>query len=356
MDWSADGITQRLWVDLLDLDRNLVQRLDGVTGVQVSHKAGSVVRGTGQLDMVLPAGLDLLGFLARPWVEVSAGGQTESFPLMTGMIEVASHDRTPTGVRGPVQLLDLTARLDAVLGDGLSVPAGTVATTKIRELLGALGFTAPAITESSRTLPAARYWDAGSTWRAVINDLGGVVGHAAVWCDVWGTVQCHPYRLPADRPVAHEWAHGPRATFRARLGVESNEAEVPNHLVVIGTSEADAPPLTAERWDTDPASRWSTVSRGREIPRVESNVEAADQATLEEKADRLWVSARSVARTWTVGARWEPMQLGDVVRLVTGAAGEHQPVEVLGTVQGFEVKAQAGRPLDVVQVTLKELI
>ncbi len=360
LDYTRTGLRQRWWVDVLTPTRQLVGTLDGVTDFTVTHKLGATIRGSGRLGLHVRQQHDLLGMLVRLWVETSdpVTGESDRHPLLTAVAEVDSTARAVTAHQQQPQLKDRTCLLDDVLGASVSIPAGSNITGLIRQYLGDLGETAPSITESSATTRTGMYFEAGETWRHVVSTLADAAGYAATWSDPYGTLQVHPYVLPSDRPIVGELRHGAGATFRPTVTVDRDVSQVPNHLVMVARGDGDVEPLRAELWDTDPASPWSTVSRGRTIPRVETNVDAADQGVLDDQARRTWQQARSVRTSYTVDARWQPRLLGDRLRLVTGptpAPGEAgQPIDTTATVDTVEIRGQAGRPLDYTTLTLQE--
>lgn len=355
MDWSASGIRQRWWAELLDSSGNLLSTIDGATGFQVDAKAGADVQLSGTLDLQLQGPLAWRSHQCRIWTETTGpDGQTASHPLITGLMEAGNSRRTATGVSVSVQLLDPTTRLDSAIGETLSAAAGTVITTRIRQVLADLAITDPAITESSRTLSTPMVWTPTATWRRVLNDLAGAANYRAAWADGWGRLQIHPYVLPSARPVALELVHGPAATFAADISEETNAAKIPNHLVVMSTSDGESAPMSAQRWDLDPESDWSVPARGgRVISRVEENVDAADQQTLEAHADRLWASSRSLSRKLRIAMRWQPVQLADRVRLVSGPTSWADRLSASATVQGIAVKGEAGQPLGPAELDLE---
>lgn len=361
IDWSASGLRQRWWVDLLDSRGNTLGVLDGVTSMSVSLKAGAAVRGSGTLELTLRSDLDLRSVMARIWVETTdPAGTVHRDPILTGHLDADEESEDGTGATVSVQVRDATSRLDPQLGTGLWADIGDSVTGLLRDYLGRVGITAPALTETSHTVRTGMVWTADKTWREVITTLADTAGLAAAWADEWGTVHLAPYVLPSNRPISTTWAHGPSSTILPAYSTTSNTSKIPNHLSRVSKADENQLPLVSEIWDTDPSSDWSTVTRGMTIADVQTNVDAADQATLDARAARDWALARRVTRKLTLGKRWEPIRLGDRVRVITGP--RHRGATVLpgrdltATVQGIEIKAEAGKPLQTAQIALEEVV
>lgn len=353
--WHLSGLRQRWWVDLLDMSGNLLGTMDGVKSFSLDFKAGADVRGSGSLDITLTGPFEWRNKLCRIWVEVDDGYVVQPYPVMTALMEAGSEARDDTMATVSVNLMDLTIRFDAAKGTALSLPAGTLVTGKLREYLVALGFPNPAITESSKTLASGMYWDAGTTWRKILGDLTTSIGFRPVRADELGNVVVSPYTLPQSRPIVSEIKHGPEATFLSKWAQETNATDIPNHLVVVSNSDGETAALVAERWDNDADSPWSTVSRGRTISRVETNVDAADQTVLEAHADRLWANSRGVTRSLRMDMRWRPFSLEDRVSILTGATAWGEFLSTTATIQGMNVNGAAGEPLSNMQLNLREV-
>lgn len=360
IDWAASGLRQRWWVDLLDLQGNVTGTLDGVTAMSVSWKAGAPVRGSGTLTVTPRANLDLLGAMARIWVETSdPAGNTHKAPILTGHLEADEDAETAAGSTVTIQVRDPTARLDPQLGTGLWADIGDNVTALLRDYLSRVQITAPALTDTAETLRTPLIWTADKTWREVVTTLADTAGLSAAWSDEWGTIHLDPYVLPRDRPILHEWGHGPRSTQLAAYTVARNTSSIPNHLTRVSKSEPDVYPLVSEIWDTDPASPWSTVSRGRTVADVEVGVDAASQAVLDARAAQDWAKARRLTRKFVVGRRWQPARLGDRVRYRTAPRPRGDAAldgyDTTATLQGYEIRATAGHPLETAQATLEEV-
>lgn len=361
VDWGASGLRHRWWVDVLDMQRQRLNLLDGVTSMSISQKAGAAVRGSGQITVELQDSYDLLELtsMARIWLEVTDPvGNVHTQPLLTGLMESGSTREGPLGQTLPVDIKDPTARLDPVTGQELSVPAGTNVSGKIREWLTFIGVDDPQLTETGTVTRTAMHFGADETWRSVINTLGDVAGYAACWADEWGTIQVHPYVAPQHRPTVDLWQYGPGSTMLPEFTVEWDHARIPNHLVRISKADQDVAALRSEIRDYDSVG-WGFYARGMWVADVKLDVDAADQATLDAITVRDWRTARSRYRRWIIDTRWRPVRLGDRIRLRTGP-GRDGDTPAGGwdrdlTLQGWEIKADAGQPLDIVQATLDEV-
>lgn len=316
VDWSAAGIRLEVSADLL-LPSGVTQPLPGLTSLSISRNLNRAVRGGGSLTVQAIRPIDWRRAEVRVWVTGTVGDESERAAVLTGPVGLAGDQRRDTGATVSATISDRTAYLDDVLGQPRQWLAGTVVTAAIREILEGLDLPA-AVTDDPRTLPTTMTWPATATWRQVINGtatVGGlldVIGYAAIWADGMGVLRCEPYVLPSSRPPVFDWRPGPACTYLPELTVDA-KTEAPNHIVLTTAGDADTPGLVSELWNDSPQSPYSTVNQ-RHIPYV-SQVEAADQATLDAAAVRALIEQGTPARTFAVKHLYQPQALGDAGRL-----------------------------------------
>jgi len=177
--------------------------------------------------------------------------------------------------------------------DNFYVSANDVYTDVIAEILTDLGITSFSITRSTKTLPAQKVWDAGTSYLQILNDLLTAINYEPVYFDADGVAQVQPYIDPQSRTAEYTYDTGltsvlvPEATQRLDLFNQ------PNKWVLI-VSEPDRPLLRSVYTNTDPASPTSTVNRGRTITDVKTEQDVVDQATLDSKVAQLAQEASQV--------------------------------------------------------------
>lgn len=179
---------------------------------------------------------------------------------------------------------------DAVWIDNISFPGTqTRYTDVIKELLADATSN---VVASSAIVPTTLEWDPGTPKLRIINELLGAIGYRSLWFDPDGRPQCTPYLVPADRPTEYTYADDRVSVMLPTMEQELDLYSVPNRWVLY-TSRPDMTSLTSIVTNTDPASRTSTVSRGRVITRYVPVNDVADQEALDTLAQKMAIEAAS---------------------------------------------------------------
>lgn len=365
IDWAATGLTHLVTFEVLDNQRRSVNALDGVRSLKIERNWYSQPRTGGSLEFTPLQDFNLDLTLIRPWVTVQYQGEEEHYPLITARPEVTGEQRTAdAGVGLSLKLFDLTTALDDVLGSTYTVAPGDVVTGRVREVIASVGVLDPAITESSATIASGMYWGPTETKRRVVNDLLDAIGYAAVWVDVWGQLQCHPYQDPGSRALHEDLAleHGKRCVYKPDLTIEHDTSKVPNHAVLVSRAEGEEEPLVADVYL--PASHpYSRENRGgRVVPYTESDVELAAyptvalrQAALEDLAVKRLLARSTPARTISLEHGWRPTELGQKLPFFIPASGRSPELRGHATISSESISYSAGKPLGTVAATIQEV-
>jgi hypothetical protein len=96
---------------------------------------------------------------------------------------------------------------------------------------------------------------------------------------------------------------------------EFNIFEVPNKVIAIKSAADDEAPMTAVAVNSDPQSIYSTVSRGRVVPYIETVSDVENQAALQAVADRVLASKTSAVESVEISHPFLPYWNGDALRL-----------------------------------------
>ena len=338
------------WVDILDTSDNFMYTLpvtaDGVrivTGGDITKSTGQTVRGQGSID--LRGEIDLLNVRFRPWREVDG----VAWPLGIFVPETPDIDWSGLGAARSVGLLDKLTLLDrAKRMDEYSLPAGTVVTSAIRDLIEWTGEAATGIEVGTDVLRTAISWDRGTTVLAIINDLLDAINCFSLHVDSAGRFQVTPYVAPASRPIVVEFIHGENAQFMDEWTETRDLASVPNHFACYTAGDDETPGLMAEAYNDDPDDPLSTVHRGI-ISADPEQVEATDQATLDAYVARRLIEVGAVTRTVEIEHVPMDLQLNDAVHFVHPPSG----------IDGRFVVTKTVEPIDEValqKTTLREVV
>lgn len=355
IDWSASGLTHRVYVEVLDRNRNLVDILEGVRGFRVEKNMYSTPRHTAQMDLTLKGVVPWGQRLLRPVVEVTYRGVTERYALMTGIPQASGQSRRAGAARLSPKLFDMTKLLDGVRGREFSLAPGATATSAIRQMFEEVGVYDSNITESGATISTGMYWSSIETRRRIVNDIADAIGYAAASASVTGQLQCHPYVRPAQRPKLADLAHGSSCIYKPDFSLEDDGVDVPNHVVLQSRTDGEAAPLSSEAWL--PADHpYSVESTGLEVPYTEDGVDAADQGVLDSLAVQKLLAKANPSQSYNLEWRWIPVELQDAIRFYSPALPGADEIDVVATVATQSISYTAGKPLSAVSGRVEEVI
>lgn len=282
--------------DRLSSTNAFIEPIKVVQSCTVTNNALADIKRTAKFTILDRTAIDYLKDRIRPWVRLSMpdGGWVE-WPQ--GVFLLATPDRVldpynvvSRQVDGYDQLLVLQ---DDKVVDRYSVAAGVAYTTAISTLIGTVTGMTASIVPSALTLPAALEWEPGTTKLRILNDLLSAINYESAFFDEQGVLICRPYQSPQVRASEYTYDDG-SATVRTGNATQTIDLfKVPNRWKLI-KSEPDQAALTSLYTNSAPGSPTSTVSRGRTIPVVITEQDAADQATLDAKAARLGFEASQV--------------------------------------------------------------
>lgn len=283
--------------------------------------ANASVKGGGQIPVVdTGQDVDWLNDRFRPVLVIDGVGE---FPLGVFLASEKPETGGDTARSWTVGLLDKTTIPDQdAVESTYSLDAGTVITDAVVDLIASTGETNMAITPSSATLSGALVWEAGTTKLQIINDLLDAANYFSLYCDGSGQFRAEPYVRPAARPILWEFLDGDKSIYDPNYTRDVDLFSIPNKVIVVGVGDGTAPALTSTATNEDPFSPYSYPSRGRWITRTYTGVEIADQATLDEYAQRRLIEATTPTANVTVAHAYVPgLTINNAVRLRRVPAG-----------------------------------
>lgn len=219
--------------------------------------------------------------------------------------------------------LDIYSRLEEVQDSGikapLSIPQNTVAVSYATSLVNKLGLPVSADISAARLTTPWNY-RAGTSNLEIVNDLLQFAGFASATVDAYGTIGFHAYTDPSSRaPSVIFRDDEPGCIFAPTVRHDLDYFSVPNVFVAtMSNLETD---MVATAINDDPASIYSTVSRGREIVATEELSDIESQQALQDFADRRLTELSSSVESVEVTHRFIPYQMGDGVLLSYTEAG-----------------------------------
>lgn len=300
------GVRATSWRwEVLDRHEVLLGELAGVQpGGSADWTASASIKGGGQVtiidapdeargDQLVAGDLDWLNIRLRPVCTID--GYSREIPVGVWLPSAPVATWTDLGRTWEVELLDKGSILDGDVwrhptsgrAETYVATAGSNVISLVRTLIIETGELVPAIevATSGPTTTRDMVWEAGTTRLKIINDLLDAAGYFSLWVDHAGQYRTTPYAPPAARAPAYvavaPFTEGPTSVMDPAFSHDRDIFSVPNQYVCIGQGSADAEALTSIAVNTDPASPYSYLNRGRWVTRVETGVEAVNQAALD---------------------------------------------------------------------------
>ena len=313
---------ERWWVERLNVGGGSEGKLDGVREASVENNVNAQISGSGRLlvDRVAGVTINWLADRVRTWWQVGA----YAWPLGTYIPSVPTagyrqvQDALGTRSMEPVwsvELLDtLTVMAEDAITDAYSLPAGSIVTDAVIQVITDAGETA-AVTPSDETLLVEQTWPAGTSRLRIANDLLQTINYFSLRADGWGRLAAQPYRSPASRPVARAFVPGETSIHLPEITREEDLWKVPNVVILRTQGTEDSEGLTSVLFNDDPDDPLSTVGRGRVIAHVEENVEASSQQVLDEIAERTLRDLAAPIAKLELSHAIVPLSINDVIEI-----------------------------------------
>lgn len=321
-------------VELLDRYDQSQGFLDRVLGGGVEQNYDAVIRGGCSLDLHNVEGVNWHQSRVRPWVTVNGLRWPLGVFLPTSPDIVYSATHKSWKFKG----VDKLSVLDGdAIPSSLSLPAGTVVTTAVKDIIEATGETSLVLTASPKMLSEQLVWGPGTTRLRIVNDLLSSITYAFVWADGFGRYRVEPYIDPRNRSVRAVFEKGEVAIHKADLTRTQDIASVPNRVIMTTSGSDDTPALLAVAENHEPGSPYSYESRGnRWVTKTYEGAEAVDQQSLDRQASRnLWNSSTPPAY-YSVEHAVVPIDPDDTVRFI------HDDIDVLVQVNEFGIDLTPG--------------
>lgn len=245
-----------------------------------------------------------------PWL--SARWYLGVYSMTTPKLDAHSEDRVVNGY-------DRNYLLDRPVGDTYEVAAGTGYITAMRKVITDAGLTGVLIDNAAeaKTLPKAMVWplikpqgadDNGpdfATFRSIFNDLAKAIGYNEVWTDFMGRFRSEPYVDPKIRPIEFTFDSEEQYTI---LGMKRTQTydlwKTPTRFIFIQQNRPDGAAAPTEgdgiyTYNLPDAHPASAANRGM-VWAKPIMLDAADQASLVTRGNRIVTSATSVVRSFRV--------------------------------------------------------
>jgi len=336
---DASSIHVDLGCELLDQSLLVIHDISEF----VERQGGSVRRQSfanihAELSITLTEELDWGQAIIRPYMVISADGDSARFNLGAYYTNAPTRDLSRIPITYEVKGVDILHRLATPVGDAHFEATGTGYLAAVEAILIDQGFTSYIIDPQKITsvLPADRIWPMQDqiTWLTVVNDLLAAINYQGIWSDWNGALRVQPYIAPVNR--ASEWTYDTdsiRGNISPDRSVTFDFYEAPNRWVAVRNNNlADETPEEGNgifTYINDFDGPTSVAARGGRVITKTIQVEAADQASLEEQARVTIAADKDVATTYSLKTVPNPLHW-HFDRLTLNDNALTQPVEVLG--------------------------
>ena len=298
-------------------------RVEGITGGTLERDLHSDVKASGSLDYVArpDVGSDFLRVSVISTDPVT--GASEKLALGTYLVS------TPQSVMGEGKeegSADLYGVLQVLAEDSFDEPlvldAGTRAVSRAAELVREAGLEVDC-PESDAVLTRDAVLDEDASRLEAVNWLLDFAGFEQAQVDGFGKVRFLPQRdYAALAPTVALRADDGRCAFRREVSRELDAFSVPN-VVVLTCTSAEGEPMTAVAVNDDPASPYSTASRGRRVVHRESVSDAASLEALMSRASAVLADKTAAVESVEVAHVFVPFEMGEACDFEYAEAGLH---------------------------------
>lgn len=324
-------------VKLADLDNVIACTVEQDWLADIKRKATFEILDDGTIDYLS----ERIKPYARLQLPPYGPGDYAEWPMGVFLLSTPSRSIDATDkVTRTVQGFDpLQALADDKPPTRYSLSVGTVVTTAVSDLLGSIP---KSIAASTKTLPADKEWDPGTSKLSIINNLLGTINYNSLSFDEDGVALVAPYTSPVERAPGYTYAVDDRSLLYPQVTQDLDVFSVPNQWTLV-VSNPDQAPLVATVTNSDPASITSTVRRGRTITDHRVEEEATDLDALTARVQRLAFESSQVFETVTFTTGLNPLHSGnDIVQLDYPALA----ISAQYAEQSWRVELKAGAAMD----------
>lgn len=282
--------------DLLTSGNVFKRALTEVEAASIAVNTFAEIRRTARFSLQDLGTINFLTERIKPYccVLMGAGGYSE-FPLGVFLLSTPPKKADSAGnITREVEAYDLLQVLvDDKVATRYTVAAATNYITAVGTVLTGAGITDQALTATAKTLLVARDWPPGTKKLRIINDLLDAINYRALYFDEDGKAVAQPYLSPSTRASEYTYVDDDESVTFPQVVESLDLFGVPNKWL-LSVSEPDRATLNSTVTNANATSPTSTVSRGRTIVEVRSDIDAPDQATLDAIAAKIAYEASQV--------------------------------------------------------------
>lgn len=230
--------------------------------------------------------IDFLNDRIKPYMRVKVGRGWVEYPL--GVYLMDSPERAGgIGVSRNIDCYDKTVILrDDKFTARHIVRAGEYYTNAIKKVISSAGISNYNVESSQLTLQTDIEFEVGTSKLDAVNRLVKAINYNDVYVDVNGCVRVSAYQAPESRSVEEYYVTDKRSIVLPNAEESLDIFSAPNKIVRY-LENVERGRMISVAINDDPASKLSTVSRGRTIVDAQAVNDIANQDTLDAYVQRI---------------------------------------------------------------------
>lgn len=274
------------------LDKNDRPIGDVTATGNISFDSTAAIKRVANLNIKEENEVDYLSDRIKPYMRLKMGGAYLEFPLGVFLMSSPSRRADRVTTLKNVECYDKTQILsDDKFATRHLIHAGENYINAVATIIASAGIKNYRLDACSLTLRTDIEFSVGTSKLSAINQLLTAINYNELFADSYGTIRATKYEQPEGRKINLYYVPGKDSIVIPGGEELLDTFHAPNKIVRY-LENAESECLIATVVNSDPASKLSTVSRGRTIVDIEAVSDIADQATLEAYTQRIAVEKK----------------------------------------------------------------
>lgn len=269
------------------LDKNDRPIGDVTASGSISFDSNSAIKRVASLSITEGKEVDYLSDRIKPYMRLKVAGKMLEFPMGVFLMSSPSRQADAISISKNVECYDKTQILsDDKFDTRHLIRAGENYINAVATIIASAGITNYRLEASSLTLRTDIEFALGTSKLLAINQLLKAINYNELWADSYGCIRATQYQQPEGRKIDIYYVPGKESIVVPGGEELLDTFQAPNKIIRY-LENAESECIKAMVINSDPASKLSTVSRGRTIVDIEAVDDIADQATLEAYTQRV---------------------------------------------------------------------
>ena len=269
------------------LDKNDRPIGDVTASGSISFDSNSAIKRVASLSIAEGKEVDYLSDRIKPYMRLKVAGKMLEFPMGVFLMSSPSRQADAISISKNVECYDKTQILsDDKFDTRHLIRAGENYINAVATIIASAGITNYRLEASPLTLRTDIEFALGTSKLLAINQLLKAINYNELWADSYGCIRATRYQQPEGRKIDIYYVPGKESIVVPGGEELLDTFQAPNKIIRY-LENAESECIKAMVINSDPASKLSTVSRGRTIVDIEAVDDIADQATLEAYTQRV---------------------------------------------------------------------